>query len=853
MADLKRNIDIGIGSQVAKAGAAKVRAALDSIKRKSRAVANSATKDSQRMARGYSTFLKVFASLGGALAARGIITSTKDFGQAVADLSAITGATGEDLEFLSQKSKEFGETTTLSASQAAEAFRLIASAKPDLLDSVDALSQVTEEAIALAEATGSTLPEAADTLGSSLNQFNSGADQASRFINVLAAGSKFGAAQVGEMAEALKFAGGIASNMAKISFEETNASLQLLSQFAIKGGEAGTQLRMILLSLETQANDKFKPSVVGLQGALDNLAAAQLDSGEAAKLFGSRNVNAANILIAQRAKVEDLTGKLTDSTVAYEQQARRVDTLSGDVKALKSAYEGLELTIGSELNGALRALTQNATENIRALARNPLLKSGTRAILDTIHRAIQDIGLAWDQWSDIVTGSTGGAIVWQSVWQQAIENVVKWTKFLWDQFVIGGPANLKLGITLMIAAFDRLRIAVTEKVRVLTIGMAASFSTVATNIVGTFKQIRPQVELVFTQMAHAIGRTFDTIKVTIASAIDAIVGEVQQKVFDVARTLANMGFEERAREMTDLGIAMGALANNADAARTAALANEVARRAERNSILDVLDAIKQEKEEKVRLAQEAADELIRETLDVAEAQRIASQVAVQGAIAERDATLEAIEALRTKRREIQDGEAAGTEGEGPLAITPTVDTGEAEDSIKELGEKGQIVADGIADGFSEAANTGKLSFADMAKSIIQDLIRIQIRALVVKAITAAIGGFKGGGTFDVGTSPPVPGFATGGEFKVGGQGGSDSQLVAFRASPNETVSVRTPQQQQKAKDAGGGVTIVQNNNIDARGADAERIMQIMPGLLEQNKNETLAEVINLRDKGVLQI
>ena len=271
--DLQRNIDIGIGSEKAKAGASRVRRALDSIKRKSRDVARASERDSRRMGRGFALAAKAAAVLVATFATRSIIKSTKDFGQAVADLSAITGAVGEDLEFLSNKSKEFGESTTLSASQAAEAFKIIASAKPDLLSNVEALALVTEEAIALAEATGEDLPTAANTLGAALNQFGAGAEESSRFINVMAAGSKRGAALVGEMAEALKQSGVIASQ-AGLSFEETNAALQILSTNALKGSKAGNQFRGVLLALAAAGKDEFNPEVVGMQQALANLEAA---------------------------------------------------------------------------------------------------------------------------------------------------------------------------------------------------------------------------------------------------------------------------------------------------------------------------------------------------------------------------------------------------------------------------------------------------------------------------------------------------------------------------------------------------------------------------------------------------
>ena len=76
----------------------------------------------------------------------------KKFDSSVAELSAITGAVGKDLDFLKDKAIEMGSKTTLSAGEVADGFKLIASAKPDLLKSGAALAHVTDAAITLAEA-----------------------------------------------------------------------------------------------------------------------------------------------------------------------------------------------------------------------------------------------------------------------------------------------------------------------------------------------------------------------------------------------------------------------------------------------------------------------------------------------------------------------------------------------------------------------------------------------------------------------------------------------------------------------------------------------------------------------------
>jgi lambda family phage tail tape measure protein len=157
------------------------------------------------------------------------------------------------------------------------------------------------------------------------------------------------------------------------------------------------------------------------------------------------------------------------------------------------------------------------------------------------------------------------------------------------------------------------------------------------------------------------------------------------------------------------------------------------------------------------------------------------------------------------------------------------------------------------DVFVEFTKTGKLNFKDLISSIEEDLTRLAFRQLITAPLSEALGGALGGGGGGAGgiaslfggggagatvSSPSGPiaassisaggeagflsgisslfGFANGGEFQVGGRGGTDSQLVAFRASPNETVTVTKPGQSRGA--GGGGDTIV--INIQTQDADS---------------------------------
>lgn len=383
----------GVNSKQAKSA----RLEFDKLEKELRQV-NNAAKDGRRDVGRYS---KAFGSLKSIIGAAGLvggitavfsviknsINTVKDFEKSIDSLSSITGATGETLEFLKQQAIEIGSSTTLSASQASEAFKLIASAKPELLDNAQALASVTKEAVTLAEAAGLDLPTAATALTDTLNQFGLGAEESARAINVLAAGSKFGAAAIPEINEAItKF--GVAAKASNISIEESVGVIELLAEKGIKGAEAGTKLRNVLGTLDVAKAlppeaaeqlekygvnlDVLTDKTLPLNDRLTELSKIQDDAVALTKVFGKQNRIAGQAVLQNVGRIDELTKSVTGTNTAMEQAATNVDNLDGDLKGLSSAWEGfiLGLEDGSGLlNKIARVLVQFATQAINVLGK----------------------------------------------------------------------------------------------------------------------------------------------------------------------------------------------------------------------------------------------------------------------------------------------------------------------------------------------------------------------------------------------------------------------------------------------------------------------------------------------------
>ena len=255
------------------------------------------------------------------------------FEDAIADLSAITGATGKDLKFLTDEALRLAKAQKVSAAETVEGFKLVASAKDELLEDPKGLSNVTNQVLLLSNAAGIDLVTSAKVVTEALNQFNASADDAGKFVNILAAGAKFGASEVEDSGPAI-VKSGVAANLAKLSFEELNATLQILAKRGIKGVIAGTQLKTSLIKLESSGIKRITPSVVGYITALENLNKMQLNTTQLSKLFGLEAINTGKTIVQEVAAISEMTKTLTGTDTAMEQASIRGATFSKKLKLI---------------------------------------------------------------------------------------------------------------------------------------------------------------------------------------------------------------------------------------------------------------------------------------------------------------------------------------------------------------------------------------------------------------------------------------------------------------------------------------------------------------------------------------
>lgn len=289
-----------------------------------------------------------------------------------AELKALTGLDDSSIQWLTEQAEKLSTTMDesglrirQSSDEILQAYMLIGSKKPELLKDKEALNAVTIEAMRLAAAAKIDLKDAVTATTVSLNMYGESADQAARYVNVLAAGSKEGAADVSAQAAAIKNAG-VAASGAGVSIEQLQGTIQMLAEKGLEAEPAGTALRKFFLVLQT-GPDETNPKVVGLQTALENLNKKSLTAAQIQTMFGEEAYSAATILIDNADKVRQYTEAVTDTNIAMEQAAINSDTNEAKMAQYRNSIKEAGIELMERLNPSLSLLTGWTTKIIVAL------------------------------------------------------------------------------------------------------------------------------------------------------------------------------------------------------------------------------------------------------------------------------------------------------------------------------------------------------------------------------------------------------------------------------------------------------------------------------------------------------
>lgn len=294
----------------------------------------------------------------------------KNFDSSMANVAALSGASEEELAKLRDTAKEFGSTTKFSASEAADALGYMALAGWDADTSMNALGGVLD----LAAASGMDLAEASDMVTDYMSAFNLEAEQSAYFADMMAYAQANANTNVEQLGAAFKNS---AANMSAAGqdVETVTSLLAMMANQGLKGERAGTALSAVMRDITKSMKDgaiaigETNVEVMDADGnyrdltdILKDVEAATIGMGDAEKAsalsatFTSDSIKGLNLIL--NAGVDNAEG-FEDALRNCEGTAKSMadimnDNLGGDLTALNSKLEGVQIAIYEKFEPALR-------------------------------------------------------------------------------------------------------------------------------------------------------------------------------------------------------------------------------------------------------------------------------------------------------------------------------------------------------------------------------------------------------------------------------------------------------------------------------------------------------------------
>ena len=314
--------------------------------------------------------MKVTTAIGGVAAAS--VTVAANFEQQMSKVQAISGATAEDTDRLTESARQWGRDTKYSATEAGEAFEYMALAGWKTDDMLEGIGGILN----LAAASAMDLGTASDIVTDYLTAFGLSAKDAGKFADEMAYAMSHSNTTTEALGEAYKNCAATAASMG-YSVEETTAVLMTMANAGVKGGEAGTALNAIMTRLATDTKGcatelaKYGVEVYDAQGNMNSLSSILTGvRGVWNNLTDEQQANLAKTIAGtnQFSALQTIMSGLSDEAIAsgmsfsdYSEALQNCDGTASDMAAtmqdnllgrltqLKSKLEDVGITIGNSL------------------------------------------------------------------------------------------------------------------------------------------------------------------------------------------------------------------------------------------------------------------------------------------------------------------------------------------------------------------------------------------------------------------------------------------------------------------------------------------------------------------------
>lgn len=320
-------------------------------------------------------------------------------------MSEVDGQTVNTMDTLSDLAKEMGETTAFSATECAEALNYLALAGYDTQQMCDTLPTVLN----LAAAGGMELATASDMVTDAMSALGMETSDADVMVDQMAKTASSTNTSVEQLGEGILKIGATARSI-KGGTAELNTALGILANNGIKGAEGGTHLRNVILSLQqgcedgaiavgdmsvqvydAEGNMRSLNDILGdMNTAMDGMTSEEKNN-IISKIFNKTDLASVNALLANTGDTwDDLQASITDSAGAAQQMAdTQLDNLQGQLTLLKSALEGLAISIGEILMPYIKSIVSHIQSFVDWLNN---LDERTQKIIVTVALVVAAIG-----------------------------------------------------------------------------------------------------------------------------------------------------------------------------------------------------------------------------------------------------------------------------------------------------------------------------------------------------------------------------------------------------------------------------------------------------------------------------
>lgn len=356
-----------------------------------RGVGNTADDANRRMSKAGTGMMVAGAVIAGGLALA--VNSAADFEKQLSNVAAVSGATEEEMEGVRAKALQLGKDTQFSASESAQAIEELVKAGLSVQDVMNGAADAT---VNLAAAGEVSMPEAATIASNAMNQFNLAAEDMVGVADNIAGAANASAIDVRDFGMSLSQVGAVA-NLAGANFEDTATAIALMGNAGIKGSDAGTSLKSMLMNLQPttekqislmeelgiltedgtnkfydQAGElKSLADVSGILGKSLEGMSKQQRQATLETIFGSDGIRAAAILANEGAKGFDNMAESMGKVSAADVAATKMDNFAGSLEQLKGSLETLMIMIGTPLLGGLRSVVDMVNLVVGAILQVP--------------------------------------------------------------------------------------------------------------------------------------------------------------------------------------------------------------------------------------------------------------------------------------------------------------------------------------------------------------------------------------------------------------------------------------------------------------------------------------------------